>query len=151
MPTKYIFPLIVAFLAVAGGSFYGGMQYAKTSGGARGMRLQGGPGGNVIQFQGGNFKAGAGGQGQLRLMGGGALGEVISKDEKSLTLKLMDGGSKIVFFSASTTVGKMTDGTLEDVTAGTNVSVMGTPNQDGSITATQVQIRPNLPERMPTP
>ncbi len=152
MPTKYILPLVIAFLAVGGCSFYGGMQYAKSSGDARGgARFQAGAAGGNPQFQGGAFKTGAGGQGQVRIMGGGTIGEVISKDDKSLTVKLMDGGSKIVFYSASTTVGKMSDGTLDDLSAGTNVSVMGTPNQDGSLTASQIQIRPALPERMPNP
>ncbi len=138
MPTKYILPLVIALIAVGGGSFYGGMQYGKSSGGVRGARFQGGAG----QFQGGNFKTG-----MNRPQGGGTIGEVLSKDDKSFTVKLLAGGSKIVFYSASTTVGKMTDGSLADVATGTNVSVVGTPNQDGSITATQVQIRPNLPER----
>ncbi len=84
--------------------------------------------------------------GQIRIMGGGSVGEVVSKDETSLTLKLLDGGSKIVFLSASTTVNKMTAGSLEDVTSGTSVTVMGTPNQDGSLTASQIQLRPDLPE-----
>ena len=36
----------------------------------------------------------------------------------------------------------MTTGSMDDVSQGTNVTVMGTTNQDGSVTASTVQIRP---------
>lgn len=68
-------------------------------------------------------------------------GEIISKDEKSFTVKLSDGSSKIVLFSASTTVGEMTQGSMDSLTPGKTVMVMGKTGTDGSITATMVQIR----------
>jgi hypothetical protein len=38
----------------------------------------------------------------------------------------------------------MTTGAISDLTIGTQVSVTGTANGDGSITAKSVQIKPNI-------
>lgn len=55
----------------------------------------------------------------------GLSGEVIAKDEQSLTLKMQDGGSKIVFFSDSTQISKTTEGSINDVEVGKTLSVGG--------------------------
>ena len=146
-------PLIALLVVViAGISFYGGMTYQKQQTPVAGnfanlspedrqQRMQA-LGGGAGGFAG---RGGNGGQagGQIR-MGGFVNGEVMAKDEKSMTMKLRDGGSQIVFFSASTTIGKMTDGSLQDLVTGTQVMVAGNTNTDGSMTAQSIQLRPEM-------
>ena len=88
--------------------------------------------------------------------GGFVTGSVISKDSTSLTVELRSapnsgtqgtatttaGGSKIVLFSPSTTVEKTVSGAVTDVNVGSQVSITGTANPDGSVSATSIQIRP---------
>lgn len=124
---KFFLSLIIAVIAASGLGFYGGMVYGKK---------QAPPAVATGRFP--NGAAGGRGQG----FGNASVGEIAAKDATSVTLKLMDGGSKVVLFSSSTRVSKMSDGTTNDLTNGTNVMVTGTTNQDGSITASNIQIRP---------
>jgi len=132
MKPKMIVLLVVVALAIGGASFYGGMQFANAAKSAQARTF-------------GNMQGRTGMPGGAGRNGGGmTAGQVLSKDATSLTVKLNSGGSKIVFYSASTTVSKMASGTMDDVTQGSDVTVIGTPNQDGSVTATAVQLRPNV-------
>ncbi len=136
---KYVGIVVLLVVLVGAGSFWGGMTYAKkntTDFGARGAgaNFQG----RMGQFGGMNSRGG-------RTGGGNLFGEIISQDEKSLTVKLQDGGSKIVFLSDQTKVAKSVDGTKADLVTGAGVVVNGIPNPDGSITAQSVQIRPAMP------
>ncbi len=146
---KNIPVFIIIVIIVGAGSFYGGMKYdqsknptanrnaggfANLSSEERQARLQ--------QFGAIGQNGGARG---TQANGGFATGEIISKDEKSLTIKLQDGGSKIVFFSDSTPIMKSASGTSQDLATGEQVTVTGTANQDGSISAQSIQLRPNLP------
>ena len=67
-------------------------------------------------------------------------GEILSKDNDSITIKLRDGGSKIILFSTSTIITKFTTGTLNDLVVGKNISANGTQNSDDSITASSLQL-----------
>lgn len=76
-------------------------------------------------------------------MGRGAVvGEIISQDSKSITVKLQDGSSKIVLLSDSATVSKTESGSKSDLKDGTTVAVFGTTNSDGSVTAQNIQLNP---------
>ncbi|EKD42866.1 MAG: hypothetical protein ACD_72C00549G0001 [uncultured bacterium] len=68
----------------------------------------------------------------------------MAKDDKSVTVKMRDGGSKIIFFTSSTSVQKSATGTLEDLKVGDNISASGPANPDGSINAASIQLRPDL-------
>jgi hypothetical protein len=124
-------------VVVAALAFYGGMQYQKTQTrntffgmngqGSMGMRGQGGG------FRGGNRNGMA-----------PVVGQVVSQDATSLTVKLQDGSSKIVNISASTTISKTDTGSKSDLKNGENIAAFGTANSDGSITAQNIQLNPIL-------
>ena len=83
------------------------------------------------------------GQGQNRIrMGGQVIGEILSMDDKSLTVKLPDGSSKIVLLSDTTTFSRSTEGFKSDLKVGNRVAAFGVTNSDGSITTQNVQINP---------
>ena len=125
---KKLIGSIVVLVVVAGGSFLLG----KMSGGTTPSR-----GG---QFTAGQF-GGTRGAGGARLGGGMTVGQVLSLDSGSMTLQMADGSTKIVLIGDSTMVEKTVLGTKADLTKGTPISVIGTTNNDGSITASSVQIR----------
>jgi hypothetical protein len=122
--------VIVFGLILVGSAFFGGMKYGQKT-----PRLGGGPNGIPTGIQ--------------RNDNGSFInGEILSKDDKSITVKLADGGSKIVFVSNSTQVMKSTSGTLNDLAVGQKVTANGATNTDGSVTATNVGVRPDAE---PTP
>lgn len=146
--------IVVAGLILLGGSFYGGMQYGakkisknqltqdeKTAGNgigrgtnANGQRMTGGQG----------AQRGMGGLGANANGGAGdfAGGEIISKDDTSVTIKTRDGGSKIIFFSDKTSIDKSVSGSIGDLNVGQQVMINGKASADGSIIAQSIQIRP---------
>ena len=133
---KLITIVIATAIVVGSGAFYGGMKYAENK--AVSNRQQ-----RIQQFGGSGTGSLNGGSGN-RTAGGFTTGEIISKDDKSVTVKLRDGGSKIVFLSGSTEVTKSVNGTLVDLEVGKNISVNGTANSDGSVTAQTIQLRSNI-------
>ena len=74
--------------------------------------------------------------------GGMVNGEVIKKDEQSLVVKTKDGSSKVIYFSSSTEIGKFEKGSIGDILEGSNLMINGSNNNDGSISAQNIQIRP---------
>jgi hypothetical protein len=145
MPTKNIIITVIIALVVGGAAFYGGTVYEKSSLNKQGL-LRSASRGQVGQSQGqGQFsrQGGPNGAGFGRGGDGGfSAGEIIAKDDKSITIKTNDGGSKIVFFSDSTQIGKTAQGSSSDLASGQQVMANGTANQDGTITAQNIQIRP---------
>lgn len=139
---------IAAIVVVVGGvSFYSGLKYDQSRNSAslaQGVRSFANLSPEERQTRMQQFGAG-GGQRSARAGGGAASGEVISKDDKSVTVKLRDGGSKIIFLSDATSVAKSVDGSAKDITVGEQITASGSPNSDGSITAQSVQIRPPQP------
>jgi hypothetical protein len=116
------------------GVFYVGVSYGKSQIPVRDQGAQ--------AFGSGNFAGGAGTRGTRT--GEFTTGEIISKDATSMTVKLLAGGSKIIFLNSSAKITKSVDGSLADLAIGTQVSVSGTLNPDGSINGQSVQIRPNI-------
>jgi len=143
---KYHTIAALAVLVALGAGFWGGMTYARS--GARNMLTQGGRG-NFQNLVGMGGQGRFGEQSQARNGGGFTAGEIIKNDGTSITVKLQDGGSKIVFFSASTAIMKSVTGTSSDLVTGQNIVVVGTANSDGSISAESIQLRPAGPTPAP--
>jgi hypothetical protein len=72
--------------------------------------------------------------------GNGVRGSIISLDNNSLTLKLDNGGSTIVFYASSTPINKMATGSITDLKVGEQIMAMGQANTDGSINASSLQL-----------
>jgi hypothetical protein len=135
---KKIIPLIIAVVVSGGLFFYVGMLVGQ---GSKSATVAG-------QFGSGNFQTNALGAAGARRGGGQnggfVAGQIIAKDATTLTIQLAAGGSKIVLYSDATTVQKSTQGTVADLNSGEQVSITGTANSDGSVTAQSVQIRPTI-------
>ncbi|MFA6249886.1 MAG: DUF5666 domain-containing protein [Candidatus Shapirobacteria bacterium] len=69
-------------------------------------------------------------------------GEIMSADAKTITVKLPDGGSKIVLVTDQTEISKFTQASQPDLATGQKVAAFGTENPDGSITAQSIQLNP---------
>jgi len=140
---KNILPIIILAIVVVGASsFYGGLKYGQSKGSASGELANFSAEQRQARFQQMAGGANAGSQRAIRNGNSLAMGEIISKDANSITVKLSDGGSKIAFIATSTQVMKFSAGSLDDLAVGENVSVNGAANQDGSITAQSIQLRP---------
>ena len=70
------------------------------------------------------------------------MGEIISQDENSITVKIQDGSTKIVILGDSTTYSKSQSIEKTELSTGNQVRVSGNANSDGSITAQNVQLNP---------
>lgn len=144
--------LVILVVIAAAAAFYGGMQYQKkqTANVTGDFRGQFGQNGRFGQAGSGN------GNGQRRgMMGGGGarpvMGEIIQADDKSVTVKLSDGSSKIVILSDQTAINKASEGSKADLTTGERIAAFGTENSDGSITAQSIQLNPTFRGMMGTP
>jgi hypothetical protein len=146
---KKILPIIIVVAVVIGGSaFFAGYKVGQ-GGSTTNGRMNGFP----TDLTGGNIQGFPNGDMGTRNGEGSVSGEIISKDDNSVTVKLKDGGSKIVFYSEATEISKTVDGMVIDLEVGKTVVVSGTTNQDGSITAKTVQLRPviSIPTTYPQP
>ena len=152
MSKKIIIIIILSNIAALGVGVYGGMKYSDSKS-YQNRLLQSGfqnmqnlsPEERQARFQGAGTNTGAGfrvgASGGQRGGGSGfAAGEILSKDEASITLKLADGGSKIIFFSDTTLIKKSENGVVGDLEIGKGAVISGSTNSDGSITANSIQL-----------
>ena len=143
MKGQNLFFFLLVLLIVAGGAFYGGMEYQESRRSALRGQFGGGEGGRFGgQLQGTGNRAG------FRPIAG----EIIGSDDKSITVKLQDGSSKIVLLLDKTEINKAEKATITDLKTGEQVAVFGNENSDGSITAQNIQLNPQYGRmRFPTP
>src|SRR5258708_137569 len=105
MKNPILITVIVAVL-VGAGAFFGGMKYQESK--------------TVATSGNGQFMRGAnGGQGGRRGAGGGrVVGEIVTQDDKSITVKMVDGSSKIVLISRTTSINQATAASQSDLKVG---------------------------------
>jgi hypothetical protein len=102
--------------------------------------------GNGFAFNGQQFGPNASGRPRFGNggggFGGGAAGTIGSISADQMTVTTANGGQRIVLLTPSTTVTKVSSTTqsVTDLTTGETVTVQGTSNPDGSVTATNVVI-----------
>ncbi len=127
--TMMVVAIVLIVLAGVGG-FVGGIQYQKTNAGA------GNQGAN------GTFRQRFGMMGQNGQNFRPERGQVISFSNGTMTLKLSDGSTKLIVLPSSTNYLKTDTASQSDIKTGDTVTVLGTQNSDGSVTAQDVQLNP---------
>lgn len=132
--------VIVLVVAVAAGSFYGGIVYAQNQAASLRAQFFAGRGGDA-NGGGGFFGGGGGGQGGNG-NGGGAAGQI--KSITGNTIVISTAQSEVtVTVSDSTQIMKLSAGALSDLKVGDRVAVRGTRDASGNIAATFIQPQPN--------
>ena len=129
-------------LVAAGGGFFAGMKYQQSKRVSFTSMMPAGQG-----RMGGGTQNMAGGKGMSRPV----YGEIIKADAKTITVKSRDGSSKIVLLSETGQIYKAVAGAIDDLKIGTQVSVFGSANPDGSVTAQNIQIASTVETVSPTP
>lgn len=138
---------IIVAIIFTGAGFFGGMQYQKSKTPTFTGRV-----GNGQFGPGQGFNRGSGnGNSQMRNGFRPVSGEITSVDDKSITVKMEDGSSKIVILSDKTEINKADTATKDELKTGTRVAVFGTTNSDGSVTASNIQLNPRIFAPSPTP
>jgi hypothetical protein len=124
----------LALVAFGGGYVVANATTSKTAG--AGTAFAGGDGGGQ------GFGPNASGRPRNGGFGGGASGTIGSVSADQMTITTQAGGSRIVLLTPTTTVTQVTAATkaVADLTSGETVTVVGTSNPDGSVTATRVII-----------
>ncbi|MGB9707574.1 MAG: hypothetical protein ACPL1D_02375 [Microgenomates group bacterium] len=123
---KNLFSYLLIIIISLGIGFYAGILYQKNQQQTR-----------LSQF--GNFRQG---QIQSRFNPGmrSVNGEIIKKDNDSLTIKLRDGSTKIVFITEKTNISMPQKAKIDDLKEKETIFVIGQQNPDGSISAENIQI-----------
>ncbi len=124
--------ITIVIILIGAGGFFAGMKYQQS------QRRN-----NFTQFTGGPNGSGRNGNNQFQGIRP-VSGEIISADDKSITVKMRDGSSRIVILTNSTVVNKTATAQKEDLKTGEQVAVIGTQNSDNSITAQTISLNPML-------
>jgi hypothetical protein len=145
---KWLIPVvIVVVIAVGVGGFFGGRATGGSS--SDGMPAAAGEFSGQIPGDGtvpeGVPSGGTNGSGFSGRDGGSMIaGSIIAADDSSITIQTSDGSTKIVLLSDSTSISKTEEGAQSDLVTGEDVTISGTTNDDGSVTATRIQLGVSL-------
>jgi hypothetical protein len=141
MKNRIIIVFILLLIVVGAGAFFGGMKYQQS----KQSTFRGQFNGSLNQRTGNAAGLNRGGFRPVN-------GEIISVDNKSVTVKLPDGSSKIVLLSDKTEISEATMAAKEALKVGEKIAVFGTDNSDGSVNAQNIQINPQVNQRnLPSP
>ena len=132
---KTLIIIIAVVILAAGAGFFGGMKYGQS---ARQNFVRQNLGGQMGAGIAGSFGNRTGNQAGAGFVNG----DIIAKDDSSITIKMRDNSSKIIFYSGTTEISKFANGASGDLEIGKTVTINGTTNSDGSITAQSIQVRP---------
>jgi hypothetical protein len=137
----WVWAVIIAIL-VAGAAFWGGMTYAQSQRTSTAASRFGAAGTAFAGRGGAGFAAGG--------AGGGTVGTVIQVGNGTFTVQLPSStsttattGTKLVLFDDATQVQELETVPTSNIQVGQTVTVTGSANSDGSITATSVMVRPS--------
>ena len=133
---------VVCAVVFGGAGLYIGMKVAPGALATKGQFPQGMGAASFAERTGGR----AGSEGPNAVFG-----TILSKDANSITVEIGEPGatstngastgSRIVLFDSTTDIMKTVAGSASDLSVGESVSVAGTPNADGSVTAKSIQLR----------
>jgi hypothetical protein len=137
--TQVIVSIVIAVVFFgAGWSIKGSSSSSPTTGASTMAGLYSGAGGTR------SFAGRSGGAGN-----GLVAGKIVSVDPTSISVSLPNStsttattGSTVVLYSTGTSILKSVIGSAADLTVGDSVTVQGSANSDGSMSATSIQIKP---------
>ncbi|KKS94680.1 MAG: hypothetical protein UV68_C0005G0012 [Candidatus Collierbacteria bacterium GW2011_GWC2_43_12] len=134
---------VLVIIVVAAAGFFGGMKYQQTKRSVSTNVFSPRQFGNTQNRNGGGTNLTPNGTPQNGRTGiRPVMGEITDVSDKSITVKTVDGGSKIVFVSTKTEINKAAVATFSDLSKGQTVSIFGQENTDGSVTAQNIQLNP---------
>jgi hypothetical protein len=135
MSKNQIIGAVVVLIIVGGSAFYGGMSYAGSQTPLLRQGFAGQAGGT------GTFAGRTGARGGAT--GGFTAGTIVSSSNGTISIQQQNGSStEIVLIAPSTQILTTTAGGASDLGVGAMVTITGTANSDGSMTANSIQIRP---------
>lgn len=135
--------LIIMFLVavvMAGTGFFAGTKYQESK--TPTFSRQFGNGMQNPSGIGANGRGAAGTAGGARTGARQVVGDIIKSDDTSITVKMSDGSTRIVFVNDKTMINKASSAMKTDLTVGEKVAAFGTDNPDGSMNAANVQLNP---------
>lgn len=141
---------IILIIIVGGVAFLGGIKYQQNKT-VRLAQSQFGGANNPFSGRNRNQTGGTGvnpssvGVGQRRMGNGQVVGEITDVTDNSITVKSNDGNSKIILLSDKTSFNQASTAAKTDLKVGEKVMVFGTPNSDGSVSGTNIQLNPGMP------
>lgn len=134
-------------LLIGSGTFYGGFLYGKSQ-----LAFSSGFSGRNSAFPGRNTDGSARSRdGQGQAMGSrdvnrgnqdSVFGEVLSKNDTSITVKTPNGGSRIVYVSDKTSTGVSDSTALANVSVGQEIMASGAGGNEGALVAHMILVYP---------